>query len=56
MNKKQLILGLVVLAALVALAAYAQHKHPFHWQMFVDQFKLADWGKIGIAAGCKYFG
>jgi len=56
LNKKQLILGLVVLAALVALAAYAQHKHPFHWQMFVDEFKLADWGKIGIAAGCIYFG
>ena len=54
MKKNQLILGLVVLVALVALAAYAQSKHPFHWQMFVEQFKLADWGMIGIGAGCIY--
>lgn len=56
MKKKQLILGLVVLAALIALAVYAQHKHPFHWHTFVEQFKLADWRRIGVAAGCIYLG
>lgn len=56
MKKNQLITGLVVLAALVALAVYAQHQHPFHWHTFVEQFMLADWGKIGIAAGCIYLG
>ena len=54
MKKRQLILGLVILAALVALGAYAQHKHPFHWHMFVEMFKLADWRRIGIALGCIY--
>jgi hypothetical protein len=56
LNKKQLVFGLVVLLALVALATYAQHKHPFHWQAFVEQFKLADWRRICVAAGCIYLG
>jgi hypothetical protein len=54
LKKNQLIAGLLVLAALVALAIYAQHQHPFHWHTFLEQFKLADWRKIGIAAGCIY--
>ena len=54
MKKNQLVLGLVVLAALIALGVYAQHKHPFHWQMFVEQLKLADWRKIGVAFICIY--
>jgi hypothetical protein len=54
LKKNQLVLGLVVLAALIALGVYAQHKHPFHWQMFVEQLKLADWRKIGVAFICIY--
>ena len=54
MKKRQLILGLVVLVALVALGVYAQHQHPFHWRMFVEQFKLADWRRIGVALACIY--
>ena len=54
MKKNQLILGLVVLAALVALALYGQHLHPFNWRMFGEEFQKADWGKIGIAIGCIY--
>jgi uncharacterized protein (TIRG00374 family) len=54
LKKKQVILSLVVLVALVALGVYAQHKHPFHWQAFVEQFKLADWRRIGVAVGCIY--
>ena len=54
MKKKQLILGLVVLLALVALFVYAQHRYPFHWRTFVEQLRLADWLRIGIAVGCIY--
>jgi hypothetical protein len=54
LKKRQWILGLVVLVALVALGVYAQHQHPFHWHAFVEQFKLADWRRIGIALGCIY--
>jgi len=54
LSKKQLILGVVVLVALIALFIYAQHRYPFHWQTFVDQLKLADWLKIGIGVGCIY--
>ncbi len=54
MKKRELILGSVVFLALVALLVYAQHKHPFDWHMFVEQLKLADWRKIGIAFGCIY--
>lgn len=56
MSKKQLILSLIVLAALVALGVYAQHRHPFHWQMFVEQLALANWRKIAIGFGCIYIG
>lgn len=54
MNKKQLIVGSVVLLALVALFFYAQRRYPFHWQTFVEQLKLADWVKIGIGVSCIY--
>jgi uncharacterized protein (TIRG00374 family) len=54
LKRNQLIFGSVVFVALVALLVYAQHKHPFHWHMFVEQLKLADWRKIGIAFGCIY--
>jgi hypothetical protein len=54
LKKKQLVLGLVVLVALVALGIYAQYKHPFHWHIFVEQFKLADWRRIAVAVACIY--
>jgi uncharacterized protein (TIRG00374 family) len=56
LKKNRLILGVVVLAALVALGVYAQHRHPFHWKMFVEQLALADWRKIGLALICIYAG
>jgi uncharacterized membrane protein YbhN (UPF0104 family) len=56
LKKKQLILGLVVLLALFLLFVYAQHRYPFHWHTFVEQLRLADWRKIGIATGCIYLG
>jgi hypothetical protein len=56
LKKKQLILGLLVLAAIVTLAVYAQQKYPFHWQTFLAQFKLANWGKIALGIGCIYVG
>jgi uncharacterized protein (TIRG00374 family) len=56
LKKSRLILGLLLLAVLVALAVYAQHRHPFHWHTFVEQLKLADWRMIGIALGCIYLG
>jgi hypothetical protein len=54
LKKHELILGSVVFLALAALLVYAQHKHPFHWHVFVEQLKQADWRKIGIALGCIY--
>ena len=56
LKKKQLILALVGLALLVALLAYAQHKYPFNWHTLVDQVRLANWRKIGLATGCIYLG
>ena len=54
MKKNQLILGALVLVALVALALYEQHLHPFNWQMFLEEFKKADRRKIGFGIGCIY--
>ena len=54
MNKRQLILGLVLLAALVALAFYAQHRHPINWHEVIEQFALSRWSNFGIGLGCIY--
>lgn len=54
MNKRQLILGLGVLAALVALAFYAQHRHPINWHEVVQQFALSRWSYFAIGVGCIY--
>lgn len=56
MKKNQLILGLVVLAALVGLAVYGQHRHPFDFHAFGEQFKAADWRLIALGLGCIYLG
>ena len=54
--KKQLFLGLVVLAALIALGLYGQHKHPFDFPAFAQYFRRADWTRIAIGAACIYLG
>lgn len=56
LKKNQWIVGLVVLAALAALLAYAQHRHPFDFHAFVEQLQQAGWRKIAIALGCIYLG
>jgi glycosyltransferase 2 family protein len=54
LKKNQWVLGLLIVAVLVALAAYEQHLHPFNWHMFVEEFQKADWIRIAIAVGCIY--
>jgi len=51
-----LILGLVVLAALVALVIWGHNRIHFDFGVFRSQLAMADWGKIGIATGCIYLG
>ncbi len=54
MKRRDLILGLVVLAVLAGLFAYEQHLHPFNWRMFAEQFRQARWVNVGIAVVCIY--
>ena len=54
MKKRELILGLVVFLALVALVVWGRDRIHFDFGVFVSQLKLADWRKIGIAFGCIY--
>ena len=54
MKKNQLILGLILVGVLVGLGAYAQHKHPFDFHAFGEQFKRANWRQIAIGLGCIY--
>ena len=56
MKKKQLILGLLVLVALVALVIWGWDKMHFDFATFRSQLALADWRRIGIATGCIYLG
>jgi hypothetical protein len=54
LKRREWILGLVALAALAGLFAYEQHRHPFDWGMFLEEFQKARWTKVGIAAACIY--
>ena len=56
MKKRQLILGAIVLAALVGLAIYAQHRYPIHWHEVLFQVAHAKWQDIALGIGCIYFG
>ena len=54
MNKRQLILGLVVLVVLIALGFYAQHQHPINWHEVVRQFAESRWSYFAIGASGIY--
>jgi glycosyltransferase 2 family protein len=54
LKRRDWILGVVVLAAVVGLFAYEQHLHPFDWKTFVEEFRKARWTKVLIGAGCIY--
>jgi uncharacterized protein (TIRG00374 family) len=54
LNKKQLILGLIVLAALVALFFWGRQKFHFDFGVFRAQLGQANWFKIALGAGCIY--
>jgi uncharacterized membrane protein YbhN (UPF0104 family) len=55
LKKRQLILGLVVLAALVALFIWGRQKFHFDFGVFRTQLAEADWRKIALGIGCIYF-
>ena len=56
MNKKQLILGLLVLLAIAVLVVWGHDKIHFDFGVFRAQLAMADWRKIAIAVGCIYVG
>jgi hypothetical protein len=56
LKKKQWILGLVVLAALVGVVVWGRDRIHFDFRVFWTQLVLADWRRIAIALGCIYFG
>lgn len=56
MKKKQLILGLIVLVALIALVVWGRDRIHFDFAVFRAQLATADWRKIGIAFLCIYVG
>ncbi|MGA3265039.1 MAG: lysylphosphatidylglycerol synthase transmembrane domain-containing protein [Terracidiphilus sp.] len=54
MKKNQLILGLLVLAALVALVIWGRDRIHFDFGVFRAQLAMADWRRIGLGFGCIY--
>jgi uncharacterized membrane protein YbhN (UPF0104 family) len=54
LKKRQLILGLVVLAALVALFLWGRHRITFDFGVFRAQLAQANWAKIALSAACIY--
>jgi hypothetical protein len=56
LKKKQLIVGLVVLAALVVLVVWCRDRIHFDFREFRSQLALANWYRIAAAAACIYVG
>jgi hypothetical protein len=56
LKKKQLILGLVVLAVLIALFLWGRERFHFDFGVFRAQLAQADWKRIALGAGCIYLG
>lgn len=56
LKKSQWILGLVVLAALIALAFWARTRIHFDFHVFSAQVARADWRLIAVGAACIYIG
>lgn len=56
MKKHQWIVGLVVLAIVVALVLWSRHRIHFDFATFWSQFTQADWRRIAVALGCIYAG
>ena len=56
MKKKQLVLGLIVLVALVALVVWGHNRIHFDFGVFRSQLALANWYKIGLGLACIYLG
>lgn len=56
MKKKQWIVGLVVLVALIALVVWARHRIHFDFTEFRSQLAMADWTRIIIGLACIYSG
>jgi len=54
LKKNQLILGLLVLAALVALIIWGRASIHFDFGEFRSQLALANWGKIALGVACIY--
>ena len=54
MKKNQLILGLVVLAVLVALVIWGRNRIHFDFALFRAQLAQADWRHIALGAGLIY--
>jgi uncharacterized membrane protein YbhN (UPF0104 family) len=54
LNKRQLILGVVVLAALVGLFLWGRQKFHFDFHVFRDQIAQANWTRIVIGLLCIY--
>lgn len=56
MKKRQLILGVIVLAALVALWFWGRNRLHFDFSVFRAQLALANWRSIAIGLACIYLG
>jgi hypothetical protein len=54
LKKNQLILGLVVLAILIAIGVWGRDRIHFDFATFRAQLALADWKLIAVGAGCIY--
>jgi len=56
LKKKQLILGILVLAIIAALVLWGRNRIHFDFALFRAQLAQADWKRIALGIGCIYLG
>ncbi|MGB6194454.1 MAG: UPF0104 family protein, partial [Terracidiphilus sp.] len=56
MKKNQLILGLVALAAIIAIVIWGRNRIHFNFSEFRAQLSMVSWSRIGIGVACIYVG
>jgi hypothetical protein len=54
LKKKQLVVGLVLIAIVAALAIWGRGSEPFDFAAFRSQLAHIDWSKIALATACIY--
>lgn len=55
-SHKTRILALIAVLAVAALVWFGRNRIHFNWGVFVEQLRMANWGRIAVGLACIYLG